>query len=89
MSADKRALDDLDALFRTVPSKGNTLSRPNKKLRNGGMPGSSLSSSKVAKTAAVGSAAKRKRATEPPEQGEDAGRLSLRNGIGAVHMSPH
>ncbi|CAM9873799.1 unnamed protein product, partial [Laminaria digitata] len=36
MSADKRALDDLDALFRAVPAGAvSSSSRPAKKLRNG------------------------------------------------------
>lgn len=35
MSADKRALDELDALFRAVPAKAVSASRPVKKLRHG------------------------------------------------------
>lgn len=35
MSADKRALDDLDALFRAVPAGAVPSSRPSKKVRNG------------------------------------------------------
>lgn len=35
MSADKRALDDLDALFRAVPAGAVSSSRPSKKVRNG------------------------------------------------------
>lgn len=34
MSADKRALDDLDALFRAVPAEAVSSARPSKKLRN-------------------------------------------------------
>ena len=35
MSADKRALDDLDALFRAVPAQATSASRPGKRPRSG------------------------------------------------------
>lgn len=72
MSAEKRALDDLDALFRAVPAKAVSASRPAKKLRSFGTAATSPSHL----TAAKG----RHTATTPAGNAEGSGN-SARAGV--------
>ena len=79
MSADKRALDDLDALFRAVPAGAVSSSRPSKKLRDG-------------RTTAVGSAGAAAvvsaiEASEGGETGRQARRQTLATQLLSMRLS--